>query len=87
MATTRRATGRKGQGRGFRGHGRALFDPASDTWPESMRRELTACHTPADRQAWAIKWGAFLNGQAQRDRRVQRPTPRPPIATTACGRR
>jgi hypothetical protein len=38
-------------------------------WPEGMRLELQACKTPADKNAWAQKWGSVLNGQAERDRR------------------
>jgi hypothetical protein len=38
-------------------------------WPETMQRELQACRSPQERQAWAEKWGEYLSGQAQREER------------------
>jgi hypothetical protein len=55
------------QGRAFVALAHVLADAGGGGWPESMRRELQACHTPAERQAWAEKWGAYLSGQAQRE--------------------
>jgi hypothetical protein len=52
-----------------------VADAGGGGWPESMTRELQGCATPQERQAWAVKWGAYLSGQVERDRRgpPQRP--------------
>jgi len=58
------------QGRAFAALAHVVADAGGGGWPESMTRELQGCATPQERQAWAVKWGAVLSGQAERDRRV-----------------
>jgi hypothetical protein len=36
---------------------------ANPGWPDAMKRELSACKTPADLRAWAERWAATLGGQ------------------------
>jgi len=47
-------------------------------WPESMTRELQACMTDADRNAWRSKWGAYLSGQVQAEAMRRWPQPNVP---------
>lgn len=54
---------------------RVIADVGGGGWPESMVRELQACTTPAERNAWAQRWGRFLSGEAQRDRQYRPPLP------------
>ena len=46
-----------------------VADAGGGGWPESMTRELQACRTPQERNAWAEKWGKVLSGEAQREKR------------------
>ena len=57
------------QGRAFVALAHVVADAGGGGWPESMTRELQAVRTPQERNAWAVKWGAYLSGQVQRDRR------------------
>jgi hypothetical protein len=57
------------QGRAFVALAHVMADAGGGGWPESMTRELHAVRTPQERNAWAVKWGAYLSGQAQRDKR------------------
>ncbi len=59
-----------------------VADAGGGGWPETMTRELQGCKTPQERQAWAVKWGAYLSGQAQRDKRG---APERPAAGRAAG--
>jgi hypothetical protein len=34
-------------------------------WPPAMVLELVGCKSPEERQAWAVRWGAFLGGLVQ----------------------
>jgi hypothetical protein len=63
------------RGRAFVALAHVVADASGGGWPETMKRELHAVRTPQERQIWAVKWGAYLSGQAQRDRRgmPQRP--------------
>jgi len=53
-----------------------VADAGGGGWPESMTRDLQACRTPQERNAWAVKWGAYLSGQVEREKRgaPERPT-------------
>ena len=70
-----RAARTEQQGRAFVALAHVVADAGGGGWPESMTRELQGCATPQERQAWAVKWGAYLSGQVERDRRgpPQRP--------------
>jgi hypothetical protein len=70
-----RAASAEQQGRAFAALAHVVADAGGGGWPESMTRELQGCATPQERQAWAVKWGAYLSGQVERDRRgpPQRP--------------
>lgn len=67
-----RATHTEQQGRAFAALARVVSD-AGGGWPDSMRRELQACRTAQERQAWAEKWGGYLSGEAQGQGRPLRP--------------
>jgi hypothetical protein len=56
------------QGRAFVALAHVVAD-AGGGWPEQMTRDLQACRTPQEKNAWAEKWGKVLSGQAQRERR------------------
>ncbi len=57
------------QGRAFVALAHVVADAGGGGWPESMQRELQGCRTPEERNAWAQKWGGYLSGQAQREKR------------------
>jgi hypothetical protein len=57
------------QGRAFVALAHVVAAAGGGGWPETMTRELHAVRTPQERNAWAVKWGAYLSGQAQRDKR------------------
>ena len=57
------------QGRAFVALAHVVAAAGGGGWPDSMTRELQGCRTPQQRNAWAVKWGAYLSGQAQRDKR------------------
>jgi hypothetical protein len=63
------------QGRAFAALAHVVADAGGGGWPETMTRELQGCRTPQERNSWSVKWGAYLSGQAQRDKRgpPQRP--------------
>ena len=62
------------QGRAFIALAHVVAAAGGGGWPETMTRELHAVRTPQERNAWAVKWGAYLSGQAQRDKHgPQRP--------------
>jgi hypothetical protein len=72
-----RAAQAEQQGRAFV----ALAHVVADTgggWPEAMQRELHACKTPQDRQAWEARWGGYLGGEAQRANVLPAPLTRNP---------
>ncbi len=54
----------------------AVQTAAKADWPPAMVLELIGCKTPEDRQAWAGRWGAYLGGQVEREKRgaLERPT-------------
>jgi hypothetical protein len=56
------------QGRAFVALAHVVADAGGGGWPESMTRDLQACRTPQERNAWEQKWGGYLSGQAQRDK-------------------
>jgi len=64
------------QGRAFVALAHVVADAGGGGWPEQMTRDLRACRTPQERNAWEQKWGGYLSGQAQRDKRgaPERPT-------------
>ncbi len=74
------------QGRAFVALAHVVADAGGGGWPESMQRELQGCATPQERSAWAQKWGGYLSGQAQREKRgaPERPPPRGRDAGGAC---
>jgi hypothetical protein len=74
------------QGRAFVALAHVVADAGGGGWPESMQRELQGCRTPEEKNAWAHKWGGYLSGQAQRDKRgaPERPPPRGRDAGGAC---
>ena len=57
------------QGRAFVALAHVVADAGGGGWPESMQRELQGCATPQEKNAWAVKWGAYLSGQVERDKR------------------
>ncbi len=57
------------QGRAFVALAHVVADAGGGGWPEQMTRDLQACRTPQERNAWAEKWGKVLSGQADRERR------------------
>ena len=57
------------QGRAFVALAHVVADTGGGGWPESMQRELQFCRTPQERNAWAVKWGAYLSGQVEREKR------------------
>ena len=63
------------QGRAFVALAHVVADAGGGGWPEQMTRDLRACRTAQERNAWEQKWGGYLSGQAQRDKRgvLQRP--------------
>ncbi len=69
QALAARAAQAEQQGRAFDAMAHVVADAGGGGWPEPMRRDLQACKTPAERQAWAEKWGYVLSGQAERDKR------------------
>ena len=46
-----------------------VADAGGGGWPENMTRDLQACRTPEERNPWAHKWGAYLSGQVEREKR------------------
>ena len=68
-ATAERAARTEQQGRAFVALAHVVADTGGGGWPESMTRELQACRSPQERNAWAVKWGAYLSGQVERDKR------------------
>jgi hypothetical protein len=64
------------QGRAFVALAHVVADAGGGGWPESMTRELQGCATPQEKNAWAVKWGAYLSGQVEREKRgsPERPT-------------
>ena len=64
------------QGRAFVALAHVVADAGGGGWPESMTRELQGCATPQEKNAWAVKWGKVLSGQAECDKRgaPERPT-------------
>ena len=70
------------QGRAFVALAHVVAAAGGGGWPETMTRELHAVRTPQERNAWAVKWGAYLSGQAQRDKRG---APQRPQAGRAAG--
>jgi hypothetical protein len=64
------------QGRAFVALAHVVADAGGGGWPEQMTRDLQACRTPQERNTWAQKWGGYLSGQAQREKRgaPERPT-------------
>ena len=64
------------QGRAFVALAHVVADAGGGGWPESMTRELQACRTPQERNAWAEKWGGYLSGQAEREKRGAPERPR-----------
>jgi hypothetical protein len=74
------------QGRAFVALAHVVADAGGGGWPESMQRELQGCATPQERNAWAHKWGAYLSGQVEREKRgaPERPPPRGRDAGGAC---
>jgi hypothetical protein len=73
-------------GRAFVALAHVVADAGGGGWPEQMTRDLQACRTPQERNAWAEKWGVVLSGQAERERRgaPERPSPRGKDAGGAC---
>ena len=74
------------QGRAFVALAHVVADAGGGGWPESMQRELQGCRTPQEKNAWAVKWGAYLSGQVEREKRgaPERPPPRGRDAGGAC---
>ena len=70
------------QGRAFVALAHVVADASGGGWPDTMTRELHAVRTPQERQIWAVKWGAYLSGQVERDRRGP---PQRPAAGRAAG--
>jgi hypothetical protein len=66
------------QGGAFVALAHVVADAGGGGWPEQMTRDLRACRTPQERNAWEQKWGGYLSGQAQREKRgaPERPPPR-----------
>ncbi len=64
------------QGRAFVALAHVVADAGGGGWPEQMTRDLQACRTPQERNAWAEKWGRVLSGEAQRDKRSSPERPR-----------
>jgi hypothetical protein len=79
-----RAARTEQQGRAFTALAHVVADAGGGGWPESMTRELQTCATPQERNAWAVKWGAYLSGQVERDKRG---APERPAAGRASGGR
>ncbi len=48
-----------------------------------MKRELAAAKTPAERLAWASRWGAVLSGQVADAQRVYKSALRPAFRQSA----
>ncbi len=69
LAEESAARAQQQQGRAFTALAHVVADAGGGGWPESMTRELQACQSPQERNAWAVKWGLYLSGQAQRDKR------------------
>ena len=57
------------QGRSFVALAHVVANAGGGGWPEQMTRDLQACRTPQERNAWEQKWGGYLCGQAQREKR------------------
>ncbi len=57
------------QGRAFVALAHVVADAGGGGWPDSMQRELQGCRTPQEKNAWAVKWGAYLSGQVEREKR------------------
>ncbi len=74
------------QGRAFVALAHVVADAGGGGWPESMQRELQGCKTPQEKNAWAVKWGAYLSGQVEREKRgaPERPPPRGKDGGGAC---
>ena len=53
------------QGRAFVALAHVVADAGGGGWPEQMTRDLQACRTPQERNAWAEKWGKVLSGEAR----------------------
>ena len=51
------------QGRAFVALAHVVADAGGGGWPEQMTRDLQACRTPQERNAWAEKWGGFSAGR------------------------
>jgi hypothetical protein len=89
LARSRAGAGRYDPLRSLRGEGQSLSARAASgggfdsAWPDAMKRELAAAKTPADRLAWASRWGAVLSGQVADVQRVYRPPLRPAFRRSA----
>jgi len=73
------------QGRAFVALAHVVADAGGGGWPEQMTRDLRACRTPQERNAWEQKWGGYLSGQAQREKRGAPERPRGSSRTTDGG--
>jgi len=88
-ARSRAGAGRYDPLRSLRGEGQSLSARAASgggvdsAWPDAMKRELAAAKTPADRLAWASRWGAVLSGQVADVQRVYRTPLRPDFRRSA----
>ena len=80
--TAERTARTEQQGRAFVALAHVVADASGGGWPDTMTRELHAVRTPQERQIWAVKWGAYLSGQVERDRRGP---PQRPAAGRAAG--
>ena len=87
-AATGRAHGAtEQQGRAFVALAHVVADAGGGGWPEQHDSAICkACRTPQERNAWAQKWGGYLSGQVEREKRgaPERPPPRGRDAGGAC---
>ena len=81
-----RAAQTEQQGNAFVALAHVVANAGGGGWPENMQRDLQACTTPQERQAWAEKWGYVLSGQADRDKRGRPERPATGAATAGRGR-
>ena len=74
------------QGMAFVALAHVVADAGGGGWPEQMTRDLRACRTPQERNAWEQKWGGYLSGQPQREKwgAPERPPPRGKDADGGC---
>ena len=74
------------QGKAFVALAHVVADAGGGGWPEQMTRDLQACRTPQEKNAWAEKWGRVLSGEVEREKRgePERPPPRGKDAGGAC---